>query len=115
MPLPHLRNIFLPCVLAPEKSFSNVLGYSGSLAKIAHAHLTVGIMAARIEQPYSLARGFGSSDVLPINVQHQANLEQATAKLTMGAFGHSLWRQFVLGGVTETMLRDAVVPVFMSH
>jgi nucleotide-binding universal stress UspA family protein len=35
--------------------------------------------------------------------------------LVMGAFAHSTWRQFVLGGVTTTMLTKAHVPVFMSH
>jgi nucleotide-binding universal stress UspA family protein len=35
--------------------------------------------------------------------------------VVMGAFAHSRWRQFVLGGVTESMLLDAEIPVFMSH
>jgi nucleotide-binding universal stress UspA family protein len=34
--------------------------------------------------------------------------------LVMGAFAHSTWRQFVLGGVTTTMLTKTHVPVFMS-
>jgi nucleotide-binding universal stress UspA family protein len=35
--------------------------------------------------------------------------------LVMGAFAHSTWRQFVLGGVTTTMLAKTHIPVFMSH
>jgi nucleotide-binding universal stress UspA family protein len=35
--------------------------------------------------------------------------------LVMGAFAHSTWRQFVLGGVTTTMLTKTHVPVFMSY
>ncbi len=35
--------------------------------------------------------------------------------IVMGAFAHSRWRQFVLGGATESMLLNADVPVLMSH
>jgi nucleotide-binding universal stress UspA family protein len=35
--------------------------------------------------------------------------------LVMGAYGHSRWREMILGGVTESMLRKAVVPVLMSY
>ena len=33
--------------------------------------------------------------------------------LVMGAYGHSRMREFVLGGVTEDMLEDCAIPVFM--
>jgi nucleotide-binding universal stress UspA family protein len=35
--------------------------------------------------------------------------------LVMGGFGHSRLREFVLGGVTRTLLESMTVPVFMSH
>jgi nucleotide-binding universal stress UspA family protein len=35
--------------------------------------------------------------------------------IVMGAFAHSRWRQMVLGGVTDSMLSDSEIPVFMSH
>jgi nucleotide-binding universal stress UspA family protein len=35
--------------------------------------------------------------------------------LVMGAFHHSKWRQFILGGVTLTMLEEATIPLFMAH
>jgi nucleotide-binding universal stress UspA family protein len=35
--------------------------------------------------------------------------------LVMGAYGHSRLVQFVLGGVTETMLEQAKVPVLYSY
>lgn len=35
--------------------------------------------------------------------------------LVMGAFAHSRLRQMVLGGVTDSMLRDAELPLFMSY
>ena len=35
--------------------------------------------------------------------------------LVMGAYGHSRLREFVLGGVTRTLLEHMTVPVLMSH
>lgn len=35
--------------------------------------------------------------------------------LVMGAWGHSRLREFVLGGATDTALRESSIPVLMSH
>jgi nucleotide-binding universal stress UspA family protein len=35
--------------------------------------------------------------------------------LVMGAYGHSRFREIVLGGVTQTLLQHMTVPVLMSH
>lgn len=35
--------------------------------------------------------------------------------IVMGAFHHSRVRQFILGGVTLTMLEGATIPLFMAH
>jgi nucleotide-binding universal stress UspA family protein len=35
--------------------------------------------------------------------------------LVMGAFGHSTLREFFLGSVTRSVLRDSTVPVFLYH
>jgi nucleotide-binding universal stress UspA family protein len=35
--------------------------------------------------------------------------------LVMGAYAHSRLRQFILGGVTNTMIHDPKVPIFMSY
>lgn len=35
--------------------------------------------------------------------------------LIMGAYGHSRWREIVLGGVTRHILKHADLPVMMSH
>lgn len=35
--------------------------------------------------------------------------------LVMGAYGHSRFRELVLGGVTRTLLEEMTVPVLMSH
>lgn len=35
--------------------------------------------------------------------------------MVMGGYGHSRFREFVLGGVTHTILRSMTVPVLLSH
>jgi nucleotide-binding universal stress UspA family protein len=35
--------------------------------------------------------------------------------IVMGAYGHTRWREMVMGGATRTMLRSMTVPVLMSH
>lgn len=42
--------------------------------------------------------------------------EEASARLiVMGAFEHSKFSHDLVGGVTTDVIRDATVPVFMSH
>jgi nucleotide-binding universal stress UspA family protein len=35
--------------------------------------------------------------------------------IVMGGYGHSRWREMVLGGVTRSLMRQMTVPVLMSH
>lgn len=35
--------------------------------------------------------------------------------LVMGAYGHSRFREYVIGGVTRDILEDAAIPVLMAH
>lgn len=35
--------------------------------------------------------------------------------LVLGAYGHSRWRELVLGGVTRHVLAEATLPIFMAH
>lgn len=35
--------------------------------------------------------------------------------LIMGAYGHSRWREIVLGGATRSIMQNMKVPVFLSH
>lgn len=35
--------------------------------------------------------------------------------IVMGAYGHSRIREYILGGVSRTMIRDTTVPLFLSH
>lgn len=41
--------------------------------------------------------------------------DQSADLLVMGAYGHSRAREFVLGGATQHMLANPVVPLLMSH
>jgi nucleotide-binding universal stress UspA family protein len=42
-------------------------------------------------------------------------LARGAGLLVMGAYGHSRWREFVLGGATASVLADPRMPVLMSH
>jgi nucleotide-binding universal stress UspA family protein len=46
---------------------------------------------------------------------HAFLAEVDASLLVMGAYGHSRMREFVLGGVTRSMLDQPAVPVFLSH
>lgn len=50
------------------------------------------------------------SDVLNRHVT-----DAASDILVMGAYGHSRFREAILGGATRNMLEQATVPVFMAH
>ncbi len=50
------------------------------------------------------------SDVLCRHVR-----DEAADLVVMGAYGHSRFRQAILGGTTRNMLEMAEVPVFMAH
>jgi nucleotide-binding universal stress UspA family protein len=41
--------------------------------------------------------------------------DASTDLIVMGGYGHSRLREFVLGGVTHSLLQSMTVPVLMSH
>lgn len=54
----------------------------------------------------------------PIRAGEQLLSEAADLQadlIVMGAYGHSRFREIMLGGVTETILESMTVPVLMSH
>ncbi len=55
----------------------------------------------------------GEIDVADIILSYAA--DAGTNFIVMGGYGHSRLREFVLGGVTRTILRSMTVPVLMSH
>jgi nucleotide-binding universal stress UspA family protein len=55
----------------------------------------------------------GDVDVAAMLLSHAA--DDGVDFIVMGGYGHSRLREFVLGGVTRSMLRTMTVPVLMSH
>jgi nucleotide-binding universal stress UspA family protein len=68
---------------------------------------THGVEAHAVDVP---ARGLDAGSAL---LRHC----QATGAdlLVMGAYGHSQFREFVLGGATRSVLAEAALPVLLSH
>jgi nucleotide-binding universal stress UspA family protein len=56
-----------------------------------------------------------ASDVDVANVILSAAADNETDLIVMGGFGHSRFREFVLGGATRGILGSMTVPVLMSH
>jgi nucleotide-binding universal stress UspA family protein len=56
---------------------------------------------------------YGDIDVADVLLSHAA--DEDVDFIVMGGYGHSRLREFVLGGVTRSMLRTMTVPVLMSH
>lgn len=52
-------------------------------------------------------------DVADVILSHASDTD--TDFIVMGGYGHSRLREFVLGGVTRSILRSMTVPVLMSH
>jgi nucleotide-binding universal stress UspA family protein len=55
----------------------------------------------------------GGSGVQSAILSHAA--ESGTDFMVLGGYGHSRLREFILGGVTRSILRSMTVPVLMSH
>ena len=55
----------------------------------------------------------GDIDVADALLSHAA--DSSTDFIVMGGYGHSRLREFVLGGVTHSILRSMTAPAFMSH
>jgi nucleotide-binding universal stress UspA family protein len=55
----------------------------------------------------------GDIDVADALLSHAA--DSAADFMVMGGYGHSRLREFVLGGVTRSILRSMTIPVLMAH
>jgi nucleotide-binding universal stress UspA family protein len=55
----------------------------------------------------------GDIDVADALLSHAA--DSGADFMVMGGYGHSRLREFILGGVTHTILRSMTVPVLLSH
>lgn len=56
------------------------------------------------------AKGRAIGDVL-----ESYTSSQSADLLVMGAYGHSKWREFVLGGATRSLLSKPPLPILLSH
>ena len=65
------------------------------------------IVAQAIESP------FATGD-LPLTLEQAAVIQNASL-IVMGAYSHSRFREVILGGLTDHMLRKATLPVLMAH
>ena len=97
-------------------------------AKEAHVMIVTGERGKRTELPGAdmgqhLARHgikvevnrMAASDVDTASVILSYAADLSADFLVMGGYGHSRLREFVLGGVTRTILGSMTVPVLMSH
>ena len=55
----------------------------------------------------------GDIDVAAMLLSHAA--DEGIDFIVMGGYGHSRLREFVLGGVTRSILQSMTAPVLMSH
>ncbi len=103
--LPLIRNtekLFVLTAQEPGKVF-DLEGESGVMEYLlAHGIHTQGIAVAT-----------GQRDV-PESLLARAK-ELHADLLVMGAYGHSQFREMILGGVTEYMLQKADIPLLLSH
>jgi nucleotide-binding universal stress UspA family protein len=72
------------------------------------AHLKRRGVAAEVVR-FSTGEGDIGKTILAKAKELQADM------IVMGAFHHSRWREFILGGVTLTMLEEATIPLLMAH
>lgn len=103
--LPLLKKAKLVCILTVnnEKVFTS--GRSGAeLAKYLARH-GINVVLDEVD-----AAGRDIATVFELHL----TLRDADL-LVMGAYGHSRFREFVLGGATRSMLVRPPVPVFLSH
>jgi nucleotide-binding universal stress UspA family protein len=77
-------------------------------------HADIGAHLARRGLNVAVKRmPLGDVDVTDMQLSHAA--DEGVDFIVMGGYGHSRLREFVLGGVTRSMLRTMTVPVLMSH
>jgi nucleotide-binding universal stress UspA family protein len=92
------------CIVAPERHGAEAADPGSELSKMLSRH---GVAVEVSILPQTLSR------VSEVISRHVA--DQNADLLVMGAYGHSRFREAILGGATRNMLEHASVPVFMAH
>ncbi|PWQ93216.1 universal stress protein [Leucothrix arctica] len=105
LPLLQLAGKATILIIEPEKSDTNFSDLPGAMIS---EHLA----RHDIEVTVEISRGSENStgdEILAFTQSHEHDL------IVMGAYGHSRWREIVLGGATHSIIKNMTVPVFMSH
>ena len=105
----------LPYMASKKVSILSVEGYPGEFASTG-AELAVFLKAHGIEANVLPAHAVANSTekFFPAHIRHHAR-EIGADFIVMGAWGHSRLKEYVLGGVTDYVLDEMDVPVFLAH
>ncbi|HUN49464.1 MAG TPA: universal stress protein [Candidatus Sulfotelmatobacter sp.] len=101
--LPLLRRAAQVMLLTVNPAADQQIPGAEIAAYLAHHGVTV-------EASQTVAKDIDIADVLVSSLA-----DRSADLLVMGAWGHSRFRELVLGGVTRDVLKQATVPVLMSH
>ncbi|MBY6202668.1 universal stress protein [Maritalea mobilis] len=104
MPMLVAADLVNICIIAPERHGSETTDPGDELSKMLSRH---GATCEVSLLPQTLPR---VSEVLKRHVA-----DQNADLLVMGAYGHSRFREAILGGATRNMLEHCEVPVLMAH
>ncbi len=104
LPMLHAAGEVNVCIIAPERHSSESSDPGAELSKMLSRH---GVKVEVSILPQTLPR------VSEVIARHVADI--GADMLVMGAYGHSRFREAILGGATRNMLEHATVPVFMAH
>ncbi len=92
-----------------EQGVIGGIGISGGPIDMLIRYVETGLFGA-VETHNRDSDGIGVSDVLL-----DAASDIGADMMVLGAYGHSRFREVVLGGVTRSLLHHMTVPVLMSH
>lgn len=104
LPLLQTADLVSICIVAPERHSSDSSDPGAELSKMLSRHgvkVEVTILAQTLPR------------VSEVIARHVADID--ADMLVMGAYGHSRFREAILGGATRNMLEHATVSVFMAH
>lgn len=104
--LPLLRGADAVEICTVETLFGDTPEIGGSAEAAAEFLAAHGVSATA----NTLSRSFGVASALLGRVK-----ERGSDMMVMGGYGHSRLSEAIFGGVTESLLRDSPVPIFMAH
>ncbi len=97
----------------PDASRSSSLPTTPANRTRSRASIWASISPATASKSRSSASPRGDVDVADALLSHAA--DSGADFMVMGGYGHSRLREFVLGGVTRSILRSMTVPALMAH